>query len=98
MTLYRKIITLVLAIACVGFIPVPLDAQEYLALSKGQTVYVPAYSHIYIGGKKRPFLCLINNRFVPVGREKTRSPSHGRIRHTDFLFMHGLCVAFTQYQ
>jgi hypothetical protein len=55
MILYRKIITLVLAIACVGLIPVPLDAQEYLALSKGQTVYVPAYSHIYIGGKKRPF-------------------------------------------
>lgn len=30
-------------------------AQDYASLSNGQTVYVPAYSHIYVGGKKRPF-------------------------------------------
>ena len=28
-------------------------------LSNGQTVYVPAYSHIYIGNRERPFLLTI---------------------------------------
>jgi hypothetical protein len=50
-----KITAIVLVFACVGVMPASLDAQEPLALSKGQTVYVPAYSHIYTGGKKRPF-------------------------------------------
>ena len=30
-----------------------------LDLSKGQTVYVPAYSHIYVGNRERPFLLTI---------------------------------------
>ena len=59
MIAYSKITTIILAIACVGFIPTALDAQENLALSKGQTVYVPAYSHIYTGAKKRPFALAI---------------------------------------
>lgn len=59
MIAYSKITTIILAIACVGFIPTTLDAQENLALSKGQTVYVPAYSHIYTGAKKRPFALAI---------------------------------------
>ncbi len=55
-----KITTIVLVIACIIAIPLPLDAQERLeGLSKGQTVYVPAYSHIYIGGKKLPFALAI---------------------------------------
>jgi hypothetical protein len=54
-----KITTIVLVIACVGFIPASLNAQENLALSKGQTVYVPAYSHIYTGAKKRRFALAI---------------------------------------
>jgi uncharacterized membrane protein len=49
-----KITAIVLVFACVGVMPASLDAQEPLALSKGQTVYVPAYSHIYTGGKKTP--------------------------------------------
>jgi hypothetical protein len=32
-----------------------VERARILALSKGQTVYVPAYSHIYTGAKKRPF-------------------------------------------
>jgi hypothetical protein len=36
-----------------------LGAQEHLTLTKGQTVYVPAYSHIYVGSKKRPFVLAI---------------------------------------
>jgi hypothetical protein len=37
--------------------PLPLDAQSVLenTLSKGQTVYVPIYSHVYSGPKETPF-------------------------------------------
>jgi hypothetical protein len=28
-------------------------------LSQGQTVYVPAYSHIYVGNRERPFLLTV---------------------------------------
>jgi hypothetical protein len=28
-------------------------------LSKGQTIYVPAYSHIYVGNRERPFLLTV---------------------------------------
>ena len=59
MITYSKITIIALAIACLGFIPKSLQAQEDLALSKGQTVYVPAYSHIYTGAKKRPFALAI---------------------------------------
>jgi len=34
-------------------------ADEILALSAGQTVYVPAYSHIYIGNREKPFLLTV---------------------------------------
>jgi hypothetical protein len=34
-------------------------ADETIILSKGQTVYVPAYSHIYSGDRERPFLLAI---------------------------------------
>jgi len=34
-------------------------ADELLALSAGQTVYVPAYSHIYIGNREKPFLLTV---------------------------------------
>ena len=54
-----KITAIVLVFACVSAMPASLEAQEHLALSKGQTVYVPAYSHIYTGGKKRPFALAI---------------------------------------
>jgi hypothetical protein len=51
-----KTTTLFIVFACITAIPSPLIAQDYNdGLSKGQTVYVPAYSHIYIGSKKRPF-------------------------------------------
>jgi hypothetical protein len=59
MIAYLKITTLVLAVAFAGLLPASLDAQESLALCKGQTVYVPAYSHIYTGAKKRPFALAI---------------------------------------
>lgn len=34
----------------------PLHAEEATELSKGQTIYVPAYSHIYVGSREKPFL------------------------------------------
>ena len=34
-------------------------ADNKMELSKGQRVYVPAYSHIYSGNKERPFLLTV---------------------------------------
>ena len=34
-------------------------AGNKIKLSKGQLVYVPAYSHIYIGNRERPFLLTV---------------------------------------
>ena len=34
-------------------------AQETSYLSRGETIYVPAYSHIYIGNHERPFLLTV---------------------------------------
>ena len=34
-------------------------ADKKIGLSKGQRVYVPAYSHIYSGNKERPFLMTV---------------------------------------
>jgi hypothetical protein len=34
-------------------------ADETIILSKGQTIYLPAYSHIYSGNRERPFLLTI---------------------------------------
>ena len=39
------------------FMPILGVAKD--RLSNGQTVYVPAYSHIYIGNRERPFLLTI---------------------------------------
>ncbi len=36
-----------------------LNAQENIELSKGQTIYVPAYSHIYTGNKESPSLLAV---------------------------------------
>lgn len=35
------------------------SADETVILSKGQTIYVPAYSHIYSGDRERPFLLTV---------------------------------------
>jgi hypothetical protein len=54
-----RVIGFLLVCASLGCIPVQLNAHELSSLSEGQTVYVPAYSHIYVGGKKRPFALAI---------------------------------------
>jgi hypothetical protein len=56
MIAYLKVTTIFIVVACITAMPSPLIAQGCNdGLSKGQTFYVPAYSHIYIGNKKRPF-------------------------------------------
>jgi len=37
----------------------PLHAGEKRGLSDGQTIYVPAYSHIYSGNRESPFLLTV---------------------------------------
>lgn len=39
--------------------PRTLHAGDDIQLSKGQTVYVPAYSHIYSGNREIPFLLTV---------------------------------------
>ena len=41
------------------FLPQPLFADEKTLLTDGQTIYVPAYSHIYSGNRERPFLLAV---------------------------------------
>jgi len=41
--------------ACLIISAVTISAAEEISLSRGQTVYVPVYSHIYIGDNERPF-------------------------------------------
>jgi len=37
----------------------PARAEETVMLSQGQTIYVPAYSHIYVGDREHPFLLTV---------------------------------------
>ena len=39
--------------------PLPLHADEKIGLSDGQSIYVPAYSHIYCANSERPFLLAV---------------------------------------
>ena len=62
---YRLILTVFLiSLAVVGLYPRVGEAGE-IRLSRGQTVYVPIYSHIYGGDRERPFyltaICSIRN-------------------------------------
>jgi hypothetical protein len=41
------------------FPPQSLNAGEKAGLSDGQTIYVPAYSHIYSGNREIPFLLTV---------------------------------------
>lgn len=41
------------------FLPFSLYADEEIGLSKGQIIYVPAYSHIYSGNREQPFLLTV---------------------------------------
>lgn len=45
-------------VCLVGFLSTA-EADSVLPLSTGQTLYVPAYSHIYSGNKEQPFLLTV---------------------------------------
>ena len=48
----QLIIFILATLLTAGFITGPIQASEVLRLSKGQTVYVPLYSNIFIGDKE----------------------------------------------
>jgi hypothetical protein len=53
-------LTKLILISCIVFVisiiaAITSYAQQDIRLSKGQTVYVPVYSHIYIGDKETPY-------------------------------------------
>jgi len=39
--------------------PLPAQAGPRCGLSEGQTLYIPAYSHIYFGDRERPYLLTV---------------------------------------
>ena len=53
------IVYLILLLSICFFTPLSLYAEEKSGLSDGQTIYVPAYSHIYVGNKEMPFLLTV---------------------------------------
>ena len=58
---YRKKMFICLCI-CVFFAAMGTafaDDRSVICLSRGQVVYVPVYSHIYIGDRERPFLLAV---------------------------------------
>lgn len=50
---------LLVLLMCCCFSPQPSHADDKNGLSDGQTIYVPAYSHIYSGDKEKPFLLTV---------------------------------------
>ncbi len=52
------LVLIVLAAGCFSFLPAQA-ADKTIGLSDGQTIYVPAYSHIYGGNDERPFLLTV---------------------------------------
>ena len=49
----------VIILCAAFFIPVTAGAEEALKLSQGQTVYVPAYSHINSGNREQSIMLTI---------------------------------------
>ena len=59
MKIVHKINYLIILIIVWHFLPLSSQAVGDSNFSKGQTIYVPAYSHIYIGDNEKPFLLTI---------------------------------------
>jgi Protein of unknown function (DUF3124) len=52
----RGVVALILSLGLSVFaLAFPLPAGSQVRLLKGQTVYVPAYSHVYYGDREQPF-------------------------------------------
>jgi hypothetical protein len=68
--IFRAIVTpLLLALFFIS--PMKGYAGENTGLSKGQTLYVPAYSHIYIGNREQPFLLTVTLSIRNVDPERS---------------------------
>lgn len=52
---YCPAVCLIIFLVACTILPLPLHAEGNAGLSKGQTLYVPAYSHIYSGNREKPF-------------------------------------------
>ncbi|QTA81656.1 DUF3124 [Desulfonema limicola] len=50
---------------------IPAQAEEPVCLSKGQTVYVPVYSHIYAGSRELPILLTVTLSIRNTDAQKT---------------------------
>lgn len=50
---------IILVLSICFFSPLTVHADEKIGLSNGQTIYVPAYSHIYIGNREQPFFLTV---------------------------------------
>ena len=50
---------IILVLSICFFSPLQVHADEKIGLSNGQTIYVPAYSHIYIGNREQPFFLTV---------------------------------------
>ena len=55
----RKICLFIFVFFAVSTVSTFAYADKTIMLSKGQTIYVPAYSHIYSGDRERPFLLTV---------------------------------------
>ncbi|MFH2059718.1 MAG: DUF3124 domain-containing protein [Pseudomonadota bacterium] len=49
----------IIILAILALLASQVQAENRIKTSKGQTVYVPAYSHIYIGNKGTPYLLTV---------------------------------------
>ena len=67
----RLSLVLLVVVSVLVFSPVCFAADEAVGLSTGQTIYVPAYSHIYGGSLERPFLLTVTLSIRNI------DPSHG---------------------
>ncbi len=62
---------LCLALAAMLFAALPLHANDTSQLADQQEIYVPAYSHIYIGNDERPFLLTVTLSIRNVDPQKS---------------------------
>ena len=56
---YPFVYFIIIVLSICFFSPLPVNADEKIGLSDGQTIYVPAYSHIYSGNRETPFLLTV---------------------------------------
>lgn len=55
----RGLLCSMVIVGCLAFGIVDAIAQNKPSVSRGQILYVPVYSHIYIGDRERPFLLTV---------------------------------------